>query len=161
MESQEVVMSVASIESEIVIAPCDNKAIGAYRTISEVAEELGLPQYVLRFWESRFPALKPLKRAGGRRYYRPNDVELVNTIRDLLYNKGFTIKGAQKYLKANGLVVENDLQNNEINAEDDSNVECNEIELWLNKKEQLKAEVLALKDELIGLKEEILNLNKA
>jgi len=78
------------------------KSPDAFRTISEVAEDLDLPQHVLRFWETRFPQIKPLKRGGGRRYYRPDDVELLKGIRHLLYDHGYTIKGVQKLLKVNG-----------------------------------------------------------
>lgn len=78
------------------------KSADAFRTISEVAEDLGLPQHVLRFWESRFPQIRPLKRAGGRRYYRPVDVVLLRTIRRLLYDEGYTIKGVQRLLKEQG-----------------------------------------------------------
>lgn len=74
----------------------------AFRTISEVADELDLPQHVLRFWETRFSQIKPMKRAGGRRYYRPDDFELLQGIRHLLYDQGYTIKGVQKLLKQNG-----------------------------------------------------------
>ena len=79
------------------------KSAEAFRTISEVASELNVPQHVLRFWESRFTQIKPVKRAGGRRYYRPDDVDLLKGIRALLYNDGFTIKGVQKVLKDRGL----------------------------------------------------------
>ncbi|MEN3162125.1 MerR family transcriptional regulator [Tistrella mobilis] len=78
------------------------KAPGAYRTISEVAEEIDVPAHVLRFWEGKFPQVKPLKRAGGRRYYRPDDVVLLRRIRDLLYAEGYTIKGVQKLLREGG-----------------------------------------------------------
>jgi DNA-binding transcriptional MerR regulator len=80
-----------------------NKAPDAFRTISEVAEELDLPQHVLRFWESRFPHIKPLKRGGGRRYYRPEDVDLLRGIRRLLYSDGYTIKGVQRILREQGV----------------------------------------------------------
>jgi DNA-binding transcriptional MerR regulator len=80
-----------------------NKAPDAFRTISEVAEELDLPQHVLRFWESRFPHIKPLKRGGGRRYYRPEDVDLLRGIRRLLYSDGYTIKGVQRILRERGM----------------------------------------------------------
>ncbi len=80
-----------------------NKAPDAFRTISEVAEELDLPQHVLRFWESRFPNIKPLKRGGGRRYYRPEDVDLLRGIRRLLYSDGYTIKGVQRILREQGV----------------------------------------------------------
>ena len=74
------------------------KADGAFRTISEVSKTLEVPAHVLRFWESKFKTLSPLKRNGGRRYYRPDDVDLLFRIRDLLYRDGYTIKGAQKLL---------------------------------------------------------------
>ena len=79
-----------------------SKGPDAFRTISEVAEELDLPQHVLRFWETRFPQIKPMKRGGGRRYYRPDDVDLLRGIRRLLYGEGYTIKGVQRILKEQG-----------------------------------------------------------
>ena len=79
-----------------------SKAPDAFRTISEVAEELDLPQHVLRFWETRFSQIKPMKRGGGRRYYRPEDVNLLRGIRALLYAEGFTIRGVQRLLKEKG-----------------------------------------------------------
>jgi len=75
------------------------KSAAAFRTISEVSEELEVPQHVLRFWETKFTLLRPLKRAGGRRYYRPEDIDLLRRIRSLLYTDGYTIKGAQKLLR--------------------------------------------------------------
>ena len=75
------------------------KSAAAFRTISEVAEELEVPQHVLRFWETKFSQVRPLKRGGGRRYYRPEDVELLRNIRSLLYDDGYTIKGVQKLLR--------------------------------------------------------------
>ncbi len=89
------------------VAPTDNKgparkADGAFRTISEVADELDVPQHVLRFWETKFTQVKPLKRGGGRRYYRPEDVSLLKHIHNLLYTEGYTIKGVQKLLKGQG-----------------------------------------------------------
>ncbi len=79
--------------------PRDGKSAEAFRTISEVAAILDVPQHVLRFWESKFTQVKPLKRGGGRRYYRPADVDLLRTIRSLLYANGYTIKGVQKLLR--------------------------------------------------------------
>ena len=76
-----------------------DKSSDAFRTISEVSIELDVPPHVLRFWETKFTSLRPLKRSGGRRYYRPDDVALIIKIRDLLYKEGFTIKGAQRFLK--------------------------------------------------------------
>lgn len=75
----------------------------AYRTISEAAEELDLPQHVLRFWETRFSQIRPMKRGGGRRYYRPDDLDLLRAIRHLLYDEGYTIKGVQRMLKEQGV----------------------------------------------------------
>ncbi len=79
------------------------KSAEAFRTISEVAATLDVPQHVLRFWESKFTQVRPLKRGGGRRYYRPEDIELLQTIRDLLYDDGYTIKGVQKLLRDGSL----------------------------------------------------------
>src|SRR5271167_1919420 len=80
-----------------------HKSAEAFRTISEVAIELDVPQHVLRFWESRFVQIRPVKRAGGRRYYRPEDIDLLKGIRALLYSDGLTIRGVQKVLKERGL----------------------------------------------------------
>ena len=79
-----------------------DKAPDAFRTISEVADDLDIPQHVLRFWESRFAQIKPLKRAGGRRYYRPDDVDLLRGIKHLLYGEGYTIRGVQRILREQG-----------------------------------------------------------
>jgi DNA-binding transcriptional MerR regulator len=84
-------------------AALSEKAPDAFRTISEVADDLALPQHVLRFWETRFAQIKPLKRGGGRRYYRPDDVDLLRGIKFLLYGEGYTIKGVQRILKAQGV----------------------------------------------------------
>ena len=79
------------------------KAPTAFRTISEVADDLQIPQHVLRFWETKFAQIRPLKRGGGRRYYRPEDIDLLRAIRGLLYDKGYTIKGVQKLIREGGL----------------------------------------------------------
>ncbi len=79
-----------------------SKAADAFRTISEVADDLEVPKHVLRFWENRFPQIKPMKRGGGRRYYRPADLDLLRGIRHLLHNEGYTIKGVQKILREQG-----------------------------------------------------------
>src|SRR5215475_5118903 len=81
----------------------EEKAPDAFRTISEVADDLDLPQHVLRFWETRFAQIKPMKRGGGRRYYRPEDVDLLRGIRHLLYGEGYTIRGVQRILKDEGI----------------------------------------------------------
>ena len=79
------------------------KSAAAFRTISEVASELDVPPHVLRFWESKFAQVRPLKRGGGRRYYRPEDIDLLRAIRELLYTDGYTIKGVQKLLREGGV----------------------------------------------------------
>ena len=85
------------------------KAPTAFRTISEVADELHIPQHVLRFWETKFPLIKPLKRGGGRRYYRPDDIQLLRRISDLLYIQGYTIKGVQRLLRDGGGQLADDI----------------------------------------------------
>jgi DNA-binding transcriptional MerR regulator len=85
------------------------KAPNAFRTISEVADELHIPQHVLRFWETKFPQVKPLKRGGGRRYYRPDDIALLRRISDLLYIQGYTIKGVQRLLREGGGRLSDDI----------------------------------------------------
>ena len=82
------------------------KSADAFRTISEVSDEVGVPQHVLRFWETRFSQIRPLKRGGGRRYYRPEDIDLLNRIRVWLYNDGYTIKGVQKLLREGGAAAD-------------------------------------------------------
>ena len=79
------------------------KSPNAFRTISEVASDLDVPPHVLRFWETKFAQIKPMKRGGGRRYYRPDDIQLLKNIRSLLYVEGYTIKGVQRLLKENGV----------------------------------------------------------
>ena len=95
-------------------SPIRTSRAEAFRTISEVAIELDVPQHVLRFWESRFAQVKPVKRAGGRRYYRPEDVDLLKGIRALLYSDGLTIRGVQKVLKERGLRHVADLGRGEV-----------------------------------------------
>src|SRR6201996_466945 len=92
----------SAVPTGIVAAP-RAKSAEAFRTISEVATDLDVPQHVLRFWETRFAQVKPVKRAGGRRFYRPEDVDLLRGIRSLLYSDGLTIRGVQKILKERGL----------------------------------------------------------
>lgn len=92
------------------------KSPDAFRTISEAAEELDVPQHVLRFWETRFTQIKPMKRAGGRRYYRPADIELLKGIRGFLYKDGYTIRGVQKILKEDGVAYVSAIGRGEIAA---------------------------------------------
>ena len=88
------------------------KSPQAFRTISEVSNEINIPAHVLRFWETKFPNINPLKRSGNRRYYRPEDVKLIIKIKNLLYDKGYTIKGVQKLLKEKDIISKN-LNNND------------------------------------------------
>ena len=85
-----------------------DKSSDAFRTISEVSAALDVPPHVLRFWETKFTSLRPLKRSGGRRYYRPDDIAVLTRIRDLLYEDGFTIKGAQRFLKSKEALASTD-----------------------------------------------------
>jgi DNA-binding transcriptional MerR regulator len=89
--------------------PRPKKSPNAFRTISEVADELHIPQHVLRFWETKFPQVHPLKRGGGRRYYRPDDIGLLRRIADLLYTQGYTIKGVQRLLREGGGQLSDDI----------------------------------------------------
>lgn len=97
-------------------AEASEKRPGAFRTISEVASDLDVPQHVLRFWETRFAQVKPVKRAGGRRYYRPEDVDLLKGIRNLLHGRGYTIKGAQRVLKESGVRFVQSIGRGEVEA---------------------------------------------
>jgi len=97
------------VELETGQRPRPKKAPNAFRTISEVADELHIPQHVLRFWETKFPQVKPLKRGGGRRYYRPDDIGLLRRIADLLYTQGYTIKGVQRLLREGGGQLSDDI----------------------------------------------------
>src|SRR5579871_4813429 len=105
----------SDIDGEDDDAPVDpgrvkpRKAPNAFRTISEVADELHIPQHVLRFWETKFPQVKPLKRGGGRRYYRPDDIALLRRISGLLYVQGYTIKGVQRLLREGGGRLSDDI----------------------------------------------------
>jgi DNA-binding transcriptional MerR regulator len=105
-----------------------HKSAEAFRTISEVAIELDVPQHVLRFWESRFVQIKPVKRAGGRRYYRPEDIDLLRGIRALLYSDGLTIRGVQKVLKERGLRHVADLGRGEVHSPEPPQPEVQVIE---------------------------------
>ena len=89
------------------------KSPQAFRTISEVSNEINIPTHVLRFWETKFPNINPLKRSGNRRYYRPEDVKLIIEIKNLLYDKGYTVKGVQKLLKENDTIISKNLNNND------------------------------------------------
>ncbi|MBO6289637.1 MAG: MerR family transcriptional regulator [Alphaproteobacteria bacterium] len=103
-----------------------NKSKSAFKTIAEVAEELGVATHVLRFWETKFAQIKPMKATGGRRYYRPDDVEILKLIKGLLYGERYTIEGAQQLIKEKGLknlLGEEEIQKDFFEAEKDSSVE--------------------------------------
>jgi len=119
------------------------KSADAFRTISEVADELEVPQHVLRFWESKFPQVKPLKRAGGRRYYRPDDVVLLRRIRNCLYDQGYTIKGVQKLLREGALKTDDPPRAPPPAAAAPRVV----------KSESLRAELLQIRAELVSLRD--------
>lgn len=119
------------------------KSADAFRTISEVADELEVPQHVLRFWESKFPQVKPLKRAGGRRYYRPDDVVLLRRIRNCLYDQGYTIKGVQKLLREGALKTDDPPRAPPPAAAAPRVV----------KSESLRAELLQIRTELVALRD--------
>jgi DNA-binding transcriptional MerR regulator len=96
-------------EMELAVGRRNAKSATAFRTISEVAEDLDVPSHVLRFWETKFSQIRPLKRGGGRRYYRPEDVDLLRRIRQLLYRDGYTIKGVQRLLRDRSLDLDADM----------------------------------------------------
>ena len=116
------------------------KSAAAFRTISEVADELDVPQHVLRFWETKFAQVRPLKRGGGRRYYRPEDVDLLRQIRDLLYTEGYTIKGVQRLLRESARPVREHLPDDDLSARQRRELQS------------LREELLALRDLLRSLK---------
>ena len=116
-----------------------NKSKSAFRTIAEVADEIGVATHVLRFWETKFPQIKPMKRSGGRRYYRPDDVEVVKTIKYYLYDKRYTIEGVQKLFKEKGLkgLVGEEIQKDFFEAPAD-NLDAGSHELLASLRQQLK-----------------------
>jgi len=135
------------------------KSPEAFRTISEVSKDLSLPQHVLRFWETKFVQIKPIKRGGGRRYYRPEDIELLKGIKYLLYNDGYTIRGVQKVIKESGtrkiLKKENNInsftdnENNNIDRHDQLNHASHSINETKRKK------LLNVLNDLVSLKNKL------
>ena len=120
------------------------KSPEAFRTISEVSKDLSLPQHVLRFWETKFIQIKPIKRGGGRRYYRPEDIRLLRGIKSLLYNDGYTIRGVQKVIKEVGTkkILRNEVENNsftdnEINTNQDESNDISHPNLGDGKRKKL------------------------
>ena len=135
------------------------KSPEAFRTISEVSKDLALPQHVLRFWETKFVQIKPIKRGGGRRYYRPEDVMLLRGIKNLLYNDGYTIRGVQKVIKANGTkkLLEDNIQNKnftEIEADSNDNEGFNQkIQHQLSETKRKK--LLDVMNDLVTLRKKL------
>ena len=137
----------------------NSKSPEAFRTISEVSKDLSLPQHVLRFWETKFTQIKPIKRGGGRRYYRPEDVRLLKGIKNLLYNDGYTIRGVQKVIKENGTrnIIEQRQRNNNFTLKEKNNntfVENNEISHH-NITETKRKKLINVLDNLVQLKERL------
>ena len=124
------------------------KAPGAYQTISEVSVQLDVPAHVLRFWESKFSVLKPLKRSGGRRYYRAEDIQLLKSIKSLLYDEGYTIKGAQNSLKKRTFASES-VQTN-VAEHPSSGMRQSVAEAHLHKAESLLEEANKILKTLLG-----------
>ena len=136
----------------------DTKSPEAFRTISEVSKDLSLPQHVLRFWETKFIQIKPIKRGGGRRYYRPEDIRLLRGIKSLLYNDGYTIRGVQKVIKEGGTKkillnkVENDsFTENEINTKHNNENDISHHHLGDGKRKKL----LKVLNDLMNLRKKI------
>ena len=141
-----------------------NKSKAAFRTIAEVAEELGVATHVLRFWETKFPQIKPMKAGGGRRYYRPDDVEIVKLIKEFLYDKRYTIEGVQKLFKDKGIkaILGGEIQKDffEIpDSEDNTCTEVKEVEVY-HLTEKQKALLTDIKTELREISKELSSLGK-
>jgi len=136
----------------------NTKSPEAFRTISEVSKDLSLPQHVLRFWETKFIQIKPIKRGGGRRYYRPEDIRLLRGIKSLLYNDGYTIRGVQKVIKEVGTkkILRNEVENNsftgyEINTNQDNMNDISHHRLEDGKRKKL----MKVLNDLVDLRKKI------
>ena len=137
----------------------NTKSPEAFRTISEVSKDLALPQHVLRFWETKFVQIKPIKRGGGRRYYRPEDVKLLKGIKSLLYNDGYTIRGVQKVIRENGTkkILLKELQNISFTDEVNNNTE-NENKMSLHSLGETKRKKLMnVLNDLVELRKKLDN----
>ncbi len=135
------------------------KSPEAFRTISEVSKDLSLPQHVLRFWETKFAQIKPIKRGGGRRYYRPEDIELLKGIKYLLYNDGYTIRGVQKVIKENGAkkIISKSNQNNDftLDKDDNKNTFQNENQPQSMIAESKRKKLMTVLNDLVELKKKL------
>lgn len=128
-----------------------NKSKSAFRSIAEVTEDLGIAPHVLRFWETKFSQIKPMKTKSSRRYYRPDDVELLALIKELLYNRRYTIEGVQKLFKNRSLkdILGTEIQRDFFEEEESETSSCDEAYLKVVK--QVTAELTAVKEELLAL----------
>jgi len=135
------------------------KSPQAFRTISEVSKDLSLPQHVLRFWETKFVQIKPIKRGGGRRYYRPEDIELLRGIKYLLYNDGYTIRGVQKVIKENGAkkIISKPMENNNftLDNDDNKNINQNENKPQIVMAESKRKKLMNVLNDLVALKKKL------
>ena len=135
------------------------KSPQAFRTISVVFKDLSLPQHVLRFWETKFAQIKPIKRGGGRRYYRPEDIELLRGIKYLLYNDGYTIRGVQKVIKENGAkkIISKPIQNNDftLDKDDNKNAILNENKTQSMIAESKRKKLMTVLNDLVELKKKL------
>jgi DNA-binding transcriptional MerR regulator len=134
------------------------KSPSAFRTISEVADELNVPQHVLRFWETKFPQVRPLKRGGGRRYYRPEDVELLRSICSLLYREGYTIKGVQRLLREGAMRDRGPASTVAEKLVDDPPPPPEKVPAATRGAPSTKAELRALAEELTALRDRLRRL---
>ncbi len=134
------------------------KSPEAFRTISEVSKDLSLPQHVLRFWETKFVQIRPIKRGGGRRYYRPEDIKLLRGIKSLLYNDGYTIRGVQKVIKEIGAkkIVENSIENNFFTEtkNDNNEIKGNDISQY-HLGESKRKKLMNVLNDLVDLRKKI------
>ena len=135
------------------------KSPEAFRTISEVSKDLALPQHVLRFWETKFVQIKPIKRGGGRRYYRPEDVKLLKGIKSLLYNDGYTIRGVQKVIRENGTkkILLKELQNISFTDEEINNTEHENKISQHNLGETKRKKLMNVLNDLVELRKKLDN----
>ena len=135
------------------------KSPEAFRTISEVSKDLALPQHVLRFWETKFVQIKPIKRGGGRRYYRPEDIELLKGIKYLLYNDGYTIRGVQKVIKENGTkkIISKKIENNDFTLNKDDYKTSQMTNKITNSSigESKRQKLMSVLDDLVELKKKL------
>ena len=135
----------------------NTKSPEAFRTISEVSKDLSLPQHVLRFWETKFIQIKPIKRGGGRRYYRPEDIKLLKGIKSLLYNDGYTIRGVQKVIKEVGTkkMLQKESENNIFTETENTNKHSNNDIAQYKLGESKRKKLMNVLNDLVDLRKKI------